>query len=311
MNLFTKKKSDIPARRQVDYDVRPQAKPVASDIFRRNRTLTGTTSNNMSSTGVRSNLESSRAHAHNLTNHRRKVLGVLVIVLVSSVLLWTLISNFTADVVVSVPSAVISRSIDKSRYEKVIQEYLDINPMGRFHFMLDQSALSTFVSDKMPEVSDVIQKNMLSIGQTDFYITMRMPVAGWKINNKQYYVDSKGISFEQNYFTAPTVQIIDNSGAASTTGEAVVSNRFLSFVGRVVADAKTSGYIVTQAVLPPNTTRELDIKFKGSNSYVKLSLDRPAGEQIEDMDRAVKYLASRGLSPGYIDVRVSGKAYYK
>src|SRR5680860_1150746 len=104
MNLFTKKKSDIPARRQVDYDVRPQAKPVASDIFRRNRTLTGTTSNNMSSTGVRSNLESSRAHAHNLTNHRRKVLGVLVIVLVSSVLLWTLISNFTADVVVSVPS---------------------------------------------------------------------------------------------------------------------------------------------------------------------------------------------------------------
>jgi len=311
MNLFTKKKSDIPARRQVDYDVRPQAQPATSNIFRRNRTLTGTTSNNMGSAGIRSDLESSRTHAHNLTNHRRKILGVLAIVLVSSAFLWTLISNFTAAVAVSVPSAVISKSIDKSRYEKIIQEYLDINPMGRFHFMLDQSALSTFVSEKMPEVSSVVQKSMLSIGQTDFAITMRTPIAGWKIGSKQYYVDSKGISFEQNYFASPTVQIIDNSGASPTTGAAVVSNRLLSFVGRVVAEAKTSGYIVTQAILPPNTTRELDIKFKGSNSYIKLSIDRPAGEQIEDMDRAVKYLAGRGFSPGYIDVRVSGKAFYK
>lgn len=311
MNLFTKKKSDIPARRQVDYDVRPQAQPVASNIFRRNRTLTGTTSNNMGSAGIRSDLESSRTHAHNLTDHRRKVLGALVIVLVSAVFLWTLISNFTAAVAISVPSATISKSIDKSRYEKAIQEYLDINPMGRFHFILDQSALSSFVSDKMPEVSGVVQKGMLSLGQTDFAITMRIPVAGWKINNKQYYVDSNGISFEQNYFASPTVQIIDNSGASSATGEAVVSNRFLSFVGRVVAEAKTSGYIVTQAVLPLNTTRELDIKFKGSNSYIKLSIDRPAGEQIEDMDKAVKYLASRSFSPSYIDVRISGKAFYK
>jgi len=188
---------------------------------------------------------------------------------------------------------------------------LDINPLGRFHFLLDQSALNTFLANKMPEVSGVAQKGMLGIGQTDFAVTMRTPVAGWKINNKQYYVDSKGISFEQNYFAAPTVQIIDNSGASPTAGEAVISNRFLAFVGRVVAEAKTSGYIVTQAVLPPNTTRELDIKFKGGNSFIKLSIDRPSGEQIEDMDRAVKYLASRGFSPGYIDVRVSGKAFYK
>lgn len=305
---FTKKQSDMPRRRSVGRDIRPTA---SSDIFRRNRTLTGTTSNNLDSAGIKSDLESSRTQAHYLANHRRKIFSILVVALGSATLLWILISNFTAAVSVSVPAATISKSIDLSRYEKVIQEYLDINPMGRLHFLLDQPALNTYVSGKLPEVASVVQQNMMNIGQTKFAITMRTPVAGWKINNKQYYVDSKGIPFLQNYFTSPTVQIVDSSGASPQTGEAIVSNRFLSFVGRVVAEAKTGGYTVTQAIIPPKTTRELDVKLKGINMVVKLSIDRSAGEQVEDMGKAVQYFAGRGLSPSYIDVRVSGKAFYK
>lgn len=306
---FAKKQSDLPRRRSAGRDVRP---PEATDIFRRNRTLTGTTSNNFTSAGTNSDLESNRSHFHNLTSHRRKVFMIFGIVLLSSLFLWLLISNFTATVVISVPNAPISKQIDKSRYEKVIQEYLDINPMGRLHFLLDESALNTYVSGKLPEVAVIAQRNnMVGIGQTNFAITMRTPVAGWKIGDKQYYVDSKGISFDQNYFTPPTVQIVDNSGASPKTGMAIVSNRFLSFVGRVVSEAKTSGYIVTQAILPLNTTRELGIKIKGNSTIVKLSIDRPAGEQVEDMSRALKWFVVNGGSPGYIDIRVSGKAFYK
>lgn len=307
---FVKKQSDIPRRRSAGRDVRP---PESTDIFKRNRTLTGTTSNNFNSVGVNSDLESNRSHVHNLTDHRRRIFSIFSIVIMSSVFLWLLISNFTASVVISVPNAPISKQIDKSRYEKVIQEYLDINPMGRLHFLLDESALNTYVSSKLPEVAVITQRNnMVGIGQTNFVITMRNPVAGWKIGDKQYYVDSKGISFDTNYFTSPTVQIVDNSGASPVAGTAIVSNRFLSFVGRVVAEAKSGGYIVTQAILPLNTTRELDIKIQDNSILVKLSIDRSAGEQVEDMSRALKWFASNGANrPSYIDVRVSGKAFYK
>ena len=308
MSLFTKKKSNIPMRRSAGRNVHSVS---TSDIFRRNRTLTGTTSNNLDSTDVRSDLESDRIHVHHLTNHRRKILSVFMVVFVSVILLWVLISNFTATVIVRVSDTNISKPVDSSRYEKAIQNYLDINPISRFNFLLDQSSLTKYISDNLPEVSGVSQQNMAGIGETNFVVTMRTPVAGWKINDKQYYVDSKGISFEQNYFLAPTVQIVDSSGASPQMGTAIVSNRFLGFVGRVVSAAKTSGYTVTQAVLPANTTRELEIHIKDNTTLVKLSIDRPAGEQIEDMANALKYCASHSISPSYIDVRVSGKAFYK
>ena len=310
MSLFNKKQSDAPKRRLVERDIQPSVS--SSDTFKRNRTLTGTTSNNLGSIDAKSNLESSRKHAHYLATHRRKVLKVMLVVLVSIAFLWAIISNFTASVVISVNNAAISKPINLSRYEKVIQEYLNINPMGRLHFLLDQSALATYVSGKLPEVANVVQQDAAAgIGKTNFVVTMRIPVAGWNMSGKQYYVDSKGISFEQNYFVAPTVQIVDSSGASPQTGTAIVSNRFLGFVGRVVSTAKASGYIVTQAVIPANTTRELEVHFKGISTSVKLSIDRPVGEQIEDMSGALKYFASKNIIPSYIDVRVSGKAFYQ
>ena len=308
MSLFNKKQFDIPRRRSVKRDIRSST---SSDIFRRNRTLTGTTSNNLGSTGAKSDLESSRIHVHHLAIHRRKILNIMIIVFMSAGFLWVIISNLTATVVVSVPSTAISKSIDLSRYEKTIQQYLNANPLSRLKFILDQSAMSDYVSSNLLEVTSVAQQNTTGIGQTNFVVTMRTPVAGWNMNNKQYYVDSKGIAFDINYFLPPSVQIVDNRGIAPQTGAAIVSNRFLSFVGRVVSAAKASGYTVAQATLPPNTTRELYISLKGSTILIKLSVDRSAGEQVEDMSRALKYFASHNIIPNYIDVRVSGKAFYK
>jgi hypothetical protein len=249
---------------------------------------------------------------HHLSIQRRKVFSVLLAVFVVTVFLWVLVSHFTAVVAVSVSDTSMPKSFDTLPYEKVIQEYLGNNPMSRLRPLLDQSALTAYVSGKLPEVKDVVQQNTIGIGKTSFTITMRTPVAGWRINDKQYYVDSKGIPFEQNYFSAPAVQIVDDSGVSlQEAGTAIASKRFLSFVGRIVSLASKSGYTVTQAILPANTTRELEVRLKEGNFLVKLSIDRPAGEQVEDMVRAVQYFTGHSQTPSYIDVRVSGKAFYK
>lgn len=309
MNLFNKKKSELPKRRSAEY---VKNTPPTSNTFKRNRTLTGTTSNHLVSTNTNTGLESPRTHTHNLLTQRRKIVGILILVFVSAVLIWVLVSNFTASVSISLADIGMSKPVDSSKYEKAIQNYLDINPMSRFSFILDQSAITKYVSSKLPEVSEIKHRNIVSIGKSNFTITMRTPVAGWQINNKQYYVDSKGMPFEYNYFSAPLVQIIDNSGISLKIGSmAIASNRFLSFVGRVVSQTKASGYTVTQASLPVNTTRELEIRLKEGNYLVKLSIDRLVGEQVEDMVAAVRYFSERGQNPKYIDVRVSGKAFFR
>src|SRR5690606_37394158 len=127
----------------------------------------------------------------------------------------------------------------------------------------------------------------------------------------QYYVDSDGVVFEKNYYDRPTVQIVDESGVSPEQGSAVVGARLLGFLGRAVAEAQGRGYTITNAVVPQNTTREVDVHFKGIKTFVKFSIDRGAGEQSEDADRALRYLQSRRVNAKYIDVRVEGRAAYR
>jgi hypothetical protein len=117
--------------------------------------------------------------------------------------------------------------------------------------------------------------------------------------------------FEKNYYETPSVQIIDESGISPEQGSAVASARLLSFVGKVVAQAEEGNYQVTEAILPVGTTRQLEIRLKDVQPLIKLSIDRGAGEQVEDMIRVLRYLNSKGLSPSYVDVRVTGRAVYQ
>ncbi len=311
--VFRRKPSqpDVPRRRiQRDDDDMPIER-TSGAVFQRNRTLTGSTSERMSSTHHPTDLQSPRTHAHHLTIKRRKVGSLLLIILAAiAVLLWIL-TQFTAKVIITSSDTQIVRQVSPERYEKAIQDYLGANPLARLRFAMDVPGLEAYLAQTLPEVDHVERVQMGNLGETDFVLSMRRPVAGWNINSKQYYVDAKGIAFEQNYYAVPGVQIIDNSGAQAEQGTAVASNRFLSFVGRVVAQAKARSLTVTQATLPKDTTRELDVTVAEMPSYIKLSIDRPAGEQVEDMARAVTYLKSQGRTPEYIDVRVSGKAFYK
>lgn len=312
MKIFSKKQSANVPRRRSSTEGSFDEPRIQSDTFRRNRTITGSTSNHLNSVGGQdSDLVSPRKHVHHLTDLRRKVFSILVSVISAILLLWFLISHYTASASVSFFDLTISKKIENSKYEKVIEDYLNSNPLSRFHYALDQAALLSYVSSKLPEVSNVSQRGSVGVGKTNYTITVREPVAGWKIGTKQFYVDSKGVSFETNYYIEPSLQIVDESGVTSKTGIAIASNKLLGFVGRVVAQANSRGYTVIEAVLPAETTRQLEIRLKDSNILVKLSIDRPAGEQIEDMDRAVKHIKSKGLYPSYIDVRVSGKAFYK
>lgn len=308
MAIFKKKKSILPGRRQNQSGSKFDS--TRQYIFARNRTLTGTSSPYVNDLLHNGDLHSPRSHVHHLAVRRRKI-GVMFLSVISvAALLFILLMQFTASVTISVSDSSISKKIDTDVYVKVINDYYAIHPFSRFRFALDQTNLRDYLAVTVPEVSDVTGVSFVSIGETDIGLKVRRPVAGWKIGLKQYYVDENGVAFERNYYDNPSVEIVDNSGVALQQGATVASNRFLGFVGRVVALSKQRGYDVVQAIIPAGTTRQLEIVLQGIKEHVKLSVDRGAGEQVEDMDRSIKYLSGRLESPNYIDVRVSGKTFY-
>lgn len=223
-------------------------------------------------------------------------------------LLWILY-EFTAGIHVSPTDS--SAIIEQERYQKVIDDYYSVHPIERLRFLTNNDELRKHMNRETPEVASVRVGGSAGFATSQFDLTLRKPIASWLIGNTQYYVDSTGVAFQDNYFQQPSVKIIDQSGVPQTAGTTVASSRFLSFVGRAVAFAKDYGLSVEQAVIPSGTTRQVELKVAGHEYPVRLSLDRPVGEQVEDMQRAIAHFDSKKLKPKYVDVRVSGKAFYQ
>ena len=303
MISFGQKKpsKDVPRRRRADDTTVEQ--PRSSTQYRRNQTLSGVSRTSMADTP--------RGQAHQLTVQRRKVGGIFAVVLTVVVLLAILVSQLMAQVTVNLSTKQLSTSFKGESYEKAVNSYLGLHPAERLRFALNEDALSTYVAAALPEVKSIKVSGVKDIVDTEFAVTFRQPVAGWQINGNQFYVDDAGIVFETNYYDAPTVQIVDESGVSPEEGATVAGSRLLGFLGKVVAQAGEGGYVVSQAILPAGMTRELDIQLQNVPTRVKLSTDRGAGEQVEDMSRALIYLKNKNMSPEYIDVRVSGRAAYK
>ena len=156
-----------------------------------------------------------------------------------------------------------------------------------------------------------VNEQPAGLGTSSIHLTMRRPVVSWKTGASQLFVDGQGTAFERNYYTAPLVEVVDQTGIQAVNNQVLASDRFLSFIGLVIGKLDAQGLAVSSVVLPANTTRQLQVSIENVPSPVKFSIDRGAAVQAEDAARAVRYLASRGISAEYIDVRVSGKAYYK
>ncbi len=299
----------VPRRRRIAEDELGAGAPASktpttvAGQFRRNQTLSSYRHNTPE--------ESSRQKVHHLAVQRRKVGGIFLIVAIVAVTLTLLLWQLIAQVHVVTSTKQLSTSFIPAAYEASINEYLNLNPAQRLRVALDEEALSHFVSDELPEVEKLELSGSAGLAQSNFTVTFRNPLAGWQINGNQYYVDANGVVFEKNYYDAPPVQIVDESGVSPEQGSAIVGTRLLGFMGKVVAQAQGRGYTATKAVLPAGTTRQVDVYFEGIPTYVKYSIDRGAGEQTEDADRSLKFLQSRGTSAQYIDVRVTGRAAYK
>lgn len=277
-----------------------------SKIFTRNRTITGSVSSSIRSVReLTGDLKSSRVQAHHLLARRRRIGWLLVGIVAASAMLVWIMYELTARIMI------VANFGDASVYSRTIDDYLKSNPGQRFRPALNVDRLNEYVKAVNPEILNVDMIGAAGLATTQFDVKFREPTASWSIGSRQYYVDEKGVSFEINHFAEPRVRVEDNSGIPQVSGSVLASNRLLKFVGRVVFVADRFGMKVTKAVIPPNTTHQITIELEGQPYPIRLSLDRAVGEQMEDVYNAVTYLSGKGVVPQYIDVRVSGKAYYK
>lgn len=277
--------------------------PQQTELFKRNKTVK-TTKKAISPVG------SDRQRVHFLSQKRRKISTIFGLTILVLGLLLFLIFNFTFKVAVS-PIGNLRQAVQEDRYTKVITDFLDNHFTQRFIFLLDDQQLEKYFLENSPEVKSAKLATGDKIGQTKFLLKMRQPIASWLVNGQQYYVDGQGVTFKSNYYPEPSLKIFDETGAPLEVGEVIVTQKVLSFIGKVIKRLETKGLKVIKVILPSGEMRRIDLVVDRAETIFKLSVDRPIGEQAEDLERAVNYFTERNLLPSYADLRLKNKAYYK
>lgn len=298
---FRKKKPQTMPGRRHQAVSRPEATPVPP-AYRRNRTMTD-----------RSSIPevSDRARIHHLRLVRRKIgmilgvtTGVLLVIVIG-------VSQFTQSVkLISSDNATMVQQPVKESYVKLIDEYYRSHPIERFRFSTNYDQLSAWVQESNPEVAGIVPTGIDSLGVARYEVRFRKPIVSWRVNDERYYVDMNGVTFKKNYFSEPTVAVVDRSGVHVEQGAAIASNRLLSFVGRAVALASQNSIKVTQVEIPSRSMRQVYI-YGDKIPIVRMTIDRGVEPQVADMIKSLRYFADKNETPAYIDVRTPGRAFYR
>lgn len=285
-----------------------------SYAFRRSRTITGSAATSVRAAGEdRGQLRSPRLHEHSLRKHRRKLSVYLILSVLAAGVLWYVIAAYIGNTIIvgTYSTQPVSRSLDSTAYQELTKRYLAERPFERFEFALNEQTFSQYMSAHAPEVSEASLSTGDRLGTGQLSVRLREPVASWTIKGQQYFVDTDGLAFTKNYFAVPAVVVSDKSGINADAG-VVASTKLLRFIGRVVTLVNQSGTSSVEAVtLPTGSTREVDFKLRDRDYLIKAHLDRDPAGQATDIINAVRYVDSKGITPKYLDIRVSSKAYYR
>lgn len=91
-----------------------------------------------------------------------------------------------------------------------------------------------------------------------------------------------------------------------------ISTRVREYIAQLEGDFRDLGYVVSKVTLPTGASREIYVDIDGwEGMFIKVNIDRETAVSAEDAARMLRYLAEHDLHPGYVDVRVVGRAYYK
>jgi len=175
------------------------------------------------------------------------------------------------------------------------------------------------------DVTSKLQKQFPEITSTDVElpIVSQTPVVHLKIaspsfvlNNQghSYIVDSDGVAVADaaNFPKASgLVRVEDQSGFSAKLGQQVLTADGVNFINTIVKQSKRANVPISTLTLP-NLAQELDLRTSDRPYYVKFYL---GGDPLLESGQ---FLASRhqfdttNTQPAeYLDVRVSGKIFYK
>ena len=245
---------------------------------------------------------------HKLKHIFMRLTDAVILLAIVSLIIYSLILNSSPKVSVS---NTVYGNIDK--YQAKIAR--GMKPFGQHNkITFDKTRVLQALQASFPEVASVNIDLPLISHKASVNVVVSPPAFRLASNQSVYIVDSDGVVVAEAS-TYPTLSnlplITDQSGFQATVGKTVFDTNSINFVNQLLVQLKHYKISIAKMILPPRA-EELDLTASDHSYFVKFYL---AGDPLTQIGRylaARSYFHSHHIQPSqYLDVRVSGKLFYK
>ncbi len=187
-------------------------------------------------------------------------------------------------------------------------------PRNRTKLTLDERGITSVLKEQFPEI-DVVKIEVPIVSQIPtLRLSIATPTFNLSSNNNLYVVGSNGVIAglsSQLAGSSSLPSVIDQSGFAAAPGKQVLGTEVIAFINTVLAQCRRAG-VKVQSLTLPAAAQELDLRVQNQPYFVKFYLGGDALNQTGQYLAAKHKFDSENSQPEqYLDVRVTGKIYYK
>lgn len=204
---------------------------------------------------------------------------------------------------------------DQAAYQRAADKLLASSLWNRNKITIDTDKFSAQMVKQFPELSSVSVTLPLLAHRPVVYVQPAQPALILATDSGSYVIDERGralLPANGSPTQTKLPQVVDQSGLKIKLNQQVLSSDDVRFIQTVVRQLAAKQFTVSSLVLPANSS-ELNARLAGKSYFVKFNLrdDNPRQQAGTFLATIANLQRKNTLPSQYVDVRVSGRAYYQ
>lgn len=198
-----------------------------------------------------------------------------------------------------------------NEYATAMHSILSHSMANRTKLTADLSGSSSQLERQFPELQDASMTVPIIGNRPIVYVQLAEPALIVQSPKGTYALNSDGVVLAKLLNTLPNVPVVaDESGTTPSLGKQLLPGTTASFIRSIAYQLKSAKLTVSVFVLPRSSPYEMDVRLEGAKYVIRMNLVESPLEQSGAIVATIQHL-SNNLPSQYIDVRVSGRAYFK
>lgn len=200
-----------------------------------------------------------------------------------------------------------------SDYQAVVTQHLN-KLRNSTKMTFDSASIVIALEKTFPEVDSATVELPFIGRQPVVRLGMFGPALNLEAAGKSYIISTEGVVVGEAGQLLPIKnlpRVIDKSGSNISPGQQFLSPQQVNFIKVLVAQSKYAKVTIGSFVLP-SSAQEIDMKLAGVNYFVKFFTGGDPVEQAGSLFATLRHIKAKHITPSlYIDVRVTGKVFYR